>query len=427
MLSKLLLTFVAVVTLATTAGAADLAGYWRGTWIKVDDPLAVTVSFVKSEKGLVGSFDSDELQVAGIPFKEVTTTGDRVRFVLAGDATTIAFEGVLDGDKLSGSLTEGDVKGSFSLLRAKEPPSLVKREVTFQNGDVRLSGELLLPASDGRRPAIVFLHGSGPEGRWGARYLAGRFARAGFVALIYDKRGVGGSTGDWRASGFEDLANDAVAGVRLLQAEPSVDPKRIGVYGHSQGGTIAPLVVVRAQNLSFVIGSAASGVNPAEAEIYSIENSIGVPRLAGSEQADARSFVREIVDVAYNGKPRAELDVMIARFKDRSWFFNPPAPDNFYWAFSRRIAGYRPLEQWAKVRAPVLLAYGALDQRVPPQESAAAISATLKGAGNNKVAVSIFPNAGHAFHIEPQAREHGWGKRVREYADTLVNWAAAQK
>lgn len=419
--------FVLAAASIATADAADLEGHWTGTWTKAGDPISVAVDIAKTSNGHAATFDSDALQVAAIPFAEVTAAGDSVRFVLRGDATTTSFDGKLSGDTIAGTLSEGAVKGTFTLARAEPPPAIATRNVTFANGPVTLAGELLLPTTSGRHPAIIFLHGSGDEGRWASRYLARKFAAKGFVALIYDKRGVGASKGDWRTSNFEDLAGDSVAGLALLAAEPSVDPARLGVYGHSQGGTIAPLVAVRHGKLAFVIASAASGLSPADTETYSVENSIGVSGLPPTEQIDAKRFVKAIIDVAYNSAPRTQLDDVVKRFRGRSWFFQPPPPEHHYWAFSRATASYRVLDFWRQVRSSVHLVYGERDQRVPPRASADTITAALSAAGNKRLAVKIYPKASHTFHLEPQSPPGGWPKRVPGYADALVAWAQSQR
>ncbi|MCE9522739.1 MAG: alpha/beta fold hydrolase, partial [Alphaproteobacteria bacterium] len=339
---------------------------------------------------------------------------------------TTVFDGTLAGDDVSGTFTEGETTGAFHLVRAAPPAPISKREVSFANGDVKLAGEMVLPEGPGRHPTIVFLHGSGGEGRWASRYLARKFAQQGFVALVYDKRGVGQSTGEWKQAGLEELAADAVAGVRFLQTQPEVDPTSIGVYGHSQGGTLAPLVAVGEPTLAFIIASAASGLDPAETEIYSVENSIGLPELTDVERADAQRFVREIVEVAYHGRDRADLDAMAKEFGDRAWYFKPPPPDDSYWSISRKIAAFRPLDQWRQVRVPVLLVFGSHDERVPPVRSADAIVAALKSASNTKVTLKMFPNAAHTLKIVPQIPPNGWSKSVPDYAGTLVNWARAQ-
>jgi dipeptidyl aminopeptidase/acylaminoacyl peptidase len=418
---------LAAVASIGAAHAAALEGHWAGTWTKAGDALAVTVEFTKTQTGYVGAFDSDALEVAGIPLTDITPVRDSFRFELRGDATAITFFGKVANDTFTGTLEEGPIRGKFHLKRTA-PPVRKVREITFANRDITLAGELVLPASVGRHPAVLFLHGSGPEGRWASRYLARKFAARGVAALIYDKRGVGASKGDWQAAGFEVLADDAAAGIRLLAAQPEVDPARLGIYGHSQGGTISPLVAVRAAGLAFVIASAASGLDPAETEIYSVENAIGLARLPTLEQADARLFVRTIVDVAYRGVPRATLDELVLRFKDRPWFFEPPPPDHSYWTLSRRIATYRALEFWRRVKSPVLLLYGERDERVPPKPSADAILTALKAGSNPPATLKIYPSADHTLRlIRGEGQDYDWPRRVPGHADTLIDWALSQR
>ena len=411
----------------TPTHAADLAGLWNGTWTKENDALPVTVTFAKGSGGYSGSFDSDALQVAGIPLSSVTEAGGNIHFELKGDQSTAVFDGKASADRLAGEFTDGPSKGQFELDRAPTGSAAIRvREVTFVDRDVTLAGSLLLPAASGKSAAIIFLQGSGPEGRWANRYLAQKFAEHGIVALIFDKRGVGGSTGDWRRVGFEPLVDDAAAGIRFLQAQSEVDPGRIGIYGHSQGGTIAPWVAIKAKSVAFIIASAAGGLTPAEVETYSVENSIGVKSLPTAEQADARAFVRAIVDVAYRGKDHASLRAVAQRFKDRSWYFDPPPPDNSYWALSRQIAGYQPARYWRHVTAPVLLIYGLRDERVPPKASADAIVAALKRGGNGKVTVKTYPDADHTLTIVNPPRTGGWPKHEPDYAATLASWTSTR-
>jgi len=416
-----------IITMTATQ-ADDLAGGWKGTWTKDGDALPVTVTFAKTGDAYSGAFDSDVLQVAGIPLGDVGDTNGRVHFQIKGDQSTTVFDGAITGEAMSGTFTDGSGKGSFELARTALPATQIRtRDVTFQDKDVTLAGTLLLPTTPGKHPAIVFLHGSGPEGRWANHYLAQKFAEGGIVALIYDKRGVGQSTGDWQKATFEALADDAAAGIRLLQSQSEVDPTRVGIYGHSQGGTIAPLVGVRGGDLRFVIASAAGGIDPADVEIYSVENFIGLAKLPPAERADAQSYVHALIDVAYRGKNSAPLDAMAAKFKSRDWYFAPPPPGNSYWLISKQMAAFRPAEYWRQIKAPVLLIYGAHDERVPPRESANAIQAALKSGGNKNVTLKTYSNADHTFTIVDPPHKGGWPRHEPEYTDMLVNWILAQQ
>ena len=417
---------LAILTVLPASVSDSLAGGWQGTWTKQGDTLPVNVTFEKSEGGYSGFFDSDALQVSHIPFSNISNTNGKVHFVLEGDATTAVFDGTLQGDTIAGALKDDGVEGTFELHRPVLPASsLTARDVSFRNGTVVLAGTLLLPTTPGKHPAILFLQGSGPERRWANRYLAQKFAAAGFVALIYDKRGVGSSTGDWQKVGFEPLADDAVAGIRLLQSMPEVAPEKVGIYGHSQGGTIAPLVATKAGDIGFVIASAASGIAPADLETYSVENSIGVYSLPPKERADAKSYVQALMDVAFRGKAYDSLASYKMRFKSRDWYFDPPPPGDFYWTVSRQMAHYDPLSYWRRVHAPVLLLFGALDERVPSARCTLEIASALATSGNKHVTIKTYSDADHTFTIVDPPRKGGWPKREPDYAVVLTHWAAA--
>jgi pimeloyl-ACP methyl ester carboxylesterase len=412
----------------TTVAAQDrLGGTWQGYWTRAGDTMAVTMIVRHdSAAGYKATFGADRLRVAGIPFAEAQLRGCcDVTLVLRGDRTTMEFAGRLDGDSLSGAFREGTSGGRFAYARAPAaPPAIEEREISFSNGDVTLAGSLLLPAGGDSLAAVVFLHGSGAEGRWASRYLGTELALHGIAALIYDKRGVGGSTGDWRRATPDDLVGDGVAAVTRLLAEPRIDRGRIGIHGHSQGGTLAPAVAIRSPSVAFVVGSAAAGLPLDSVEIFSVRNAIQAEITTAQDSADAGAYVNELVTVAYHGRSRARFDSLVTRLRDRPWFFEPPPPADGYWSFSREFARLRPLQWWARVRVPVLLVYGAADQRVPPTASAERIAAALRGAGNGDVTVRIFPGADHTFRLAPGPS--GWPRTAPDYVTTLLDWLAGR-
>lgn len=120
--------------------------------------------------------------------------------------------------------------------------------VTFRSGDHTLAGTLTSPDGDGPAPAVLLVPGSGPVDRDSnhqrmplgiTRHLAHALHDAGFATFRYDKRGVGASTGDWRAAGLHDNIADAARALATLTAAPGVDPTTVLVVGHSEGALIA--------------------------------------------------------------------------------------------------------------------------------------------------------------------------------------------
>lgn len=417
------------VSAATAAAQGRLPGTWKGHWARAGDTMAVTLH-VRHGSGNVYSatFDSDRLRVSGIPFTDVRLQGCcDVTLVLRGDRTTATFQGTLRGDSLTGRFQESsESSGRFAFSRAQQVesrPAFDERAIAFTNGDVRLAGTLLVPRGTTAVPAVVFVHGSGAEGRWASRFLATQLASHGIAALIYDKRGVGESTGDWRQAAPEDLARDAAAAVARLHQESRIDGRRIGVHGHSQGGTLAPMVVAQSSDVAFVIASAGAGLPMDSVEIFSVLNAWYPGASSAKDSADLRDYVGELVAVAYRGRPRARLDSLASALRDRAWFVPPPAPDNSYWTFSKLYAQYEPLTWWAQVRVPVLLVYGENDQRVPARESASRIASTLaRNPSNVDVTVRIFPGADHTFRMPPGPG--GWPVTAADYVPSLLRWLA---
>src|SRR6266516_3597108 len=310
-----------------TAQQTGVAGHWEGVMIRESAELNVSFDFAGDATGLKASFNSPSQRAIGIPLQKVSYTAPHVHFELVGDETRIVFDGELIANAITGQFHEGDAKGTFSLTRAElEPPTFKQEEVSFKNGDVSLSGTLVLPLTKGPHPAVVFLHGSGPEGRYASRFLAQYFSRHGIAALIYDKRGVGKSTGDWKQSNFEALADDAISGIQMLQGRADINPKEIGIYGHSQGGSLAPFVASKSTDVGFVIAAAGSGVPMYQAEINSLTNQTRENGVSGNDLSEATAYINLLVSVARTGEGREQLDAATDKARNAKWlkFLGPP-------------------------------------------------------------------------------------------------------
>jgi pimeloyl-ACP methyl ester carboxylesterase len=133
---------------------------------------------------------------------------------------------------------------------------LTSAELTFAG----LAGTLTLPADgSGPFPVVLLLTGSGPIDRDSnhkkvrfdvTAQLSDALARAGVASFRYDKRGVGASPGDWRASGLWDNVDDAAAALAMLRGRPEVDASMIVVAGHSEGATQAIALAARDRSVA---------------------------------------------------------------------------------------------------------------------------------------------------------------------------------
>jgi alpha/beta superfamily hydrolase len=177
---------------------------------------------------------------------------------------------------------EVDSPGSWQLTQAQAPrrPQTPRppfpyqvQEVTFENtaDGVSLAGTLTIPEGEEQFPAAILISGSGPQDRDETildhkpfAVLADHLTRHGMAVLRYDDRGVGGSTGRFDAATSEDFARDAEAGFDFLRRHASIDPARVGLIGHSEGGLIAPIVAARRPEVAWIALLAGTGVNGRE-------------------------------------------------------------------------------------------------------------------------------------------------------------------
>jgi pimeloyl-ACP methyl ester carboxylesterase len=414
------------LVVSSSAAQKSIEGHWEGVMVREGAELTVSFDFTNQAKELTASFNSPTQRATGIPLRNVSYTAPKVHFELVGDATTIIFDGELNADVIAGQFREGDAKGTFSTRRvAAKPPTFKQEEVSFRNGDVTLSGTLLLPLTEAPHPAVVFLHGAGSEGRYGGRFLAEYFTRYGIAALIYDKRGVGKSTGDWKRSDFSDLAGDAIAGIHFLQQRHEINPKQIGLYGHSQGGMIAPLTASRSKDVAFIISGAGSAVPVYESEINSITNQVRAKGISGNELAEATAFIKLWVNVMRTGQGWEQFDRALEKARGTKWFpmLHVPPKDNWIWAFHKRIYDYNAADYWAQVSVPVLVIYGERDLYVPIAQSIVNIDRALAKAKNGDYTILVLPRASHAFNIEPEAGQpFEWWHMASGFPNLLTAW-----
>jgi hypothetical protein len=134
------------------------------------------------------------------------------------------------------------------------------REVAFDHGGVTFGASLRPPDGDEPVAAALIVAGSGPTDRNGdnplvageigtLRHLADVLAEHDVASLRYDKVG-SGTTGMGELTeadvGFDRFVDDARAALAFLASQPGVDPDRLSVIGHSEGGLIAELLAVEA-------------------------------------------------------------------------------------------------------------------------------------------------------------------------------------
>jgi dienelactone hydrolase len=403
---------------------AEFIGHWEGTMVRDHVPLEVSFDFKASGPHPSGTFTSLSQKAMDYPLEVLAVNGDAIHFGL-GDS--MVFDGKLSANNIIGTFTDGSAKGDFSLRRTVANPLPYDAvDVSFRDGRVTLAGTLCIPRAPGRHPAVVLLQGSGGETRWGTnRFIADRFARAGIAALVYDKRGSGASTGDWKMSSYDDLANDAIAGIDLLASRPDIDAKRIGLHGHSEGGIIAPIAAVHAPSkVAFIVAEDTVAGFVRDQDVYRVSHQIRQAGFTDAQVERALDLYKLMIEVLRGAKPYRELDAASQSVRNEDWYqwLAIPPEHSYLWTWYPKVGNLDSLVFWKQVHVPVLLVYGERDQLEPVDESLANIEAALDDVKTPYTAV-IVPNAQHNLTVQPEpGGPFFWWKAAPGLVDLVVAW-----
>ncbi|MER5426362.1 alpha/beta hydrolase family protein [Streptosporangium roseum] len=271
------------------------------------------------------------------------------------------------------------------------PSDLTATEVSFRgSGGLVMHGTVLTSASTPERaprPGVVLVHGSGtgvPRTKLMGEAVG--FAREGLSVLVYDKRSEGYSL--FRRS-FSQLADDALGAVATLRSQPGVDPAKVGVWGFSEGGWVAPIAASRSEDIAFLVLVGANGLPPLRQQTWAVAAGLRKAGVAGS-----------LVE-------RAELN-LYRTIADGGMFPEPY---------------YDPEPTLAAVRQPVLAIWGTHDLLTPPQESPPVVARALERGGNRHYTFRFFPGADHAAHQSPDGGVTRLPELAPGYADLVGSWA----
>ncbi len=318
---------------------------------------------------------------------------------------------------------------SFAIeLQARARPSdLASEDVTIVDGDVSLAGTITRPkGAAGRLPAVFFLSGSGPQDRdgfaqgldLGTHEILDHLTRAGFLVLRVDDRGVGRSTGPTVGLVFADLVADGRRAVRFLRARPDVDPARIALIGHSEGGLSAPLLAAEEPIAAVVLMAA-----PGRALEALLKEQLCLGReLAGASPAELETFERELAaflaEIAKGAAiaPAGLAPELAAFVSERAWLASHLGRD--------------VLAPLAKVSCPILILQGGRDVQVSAERDAPRIQAALDAAGHVDHELRVFPELDHLFKRageRPNELDYLKARPIApEFLEVLTAWLAAR-
>lgn len=393
-----------LILIGMLLSAAVFAGAQTGTWSGRLEVQGTRLSIVFHLEGDKPTADSPDQGVTGLPV-EVERPGAG-KIIILMPSLAARFEGQWLINKIVGTFTQMGMSLPLTLTPGENKPKrpqtpvgpfpYATEEVSFTNGDVVLNGTLALPEGVSREtPVLIMVTGSGQQNRDEELFehkpfavIADALAKAGVATLRYDDRGYGDPSANPMAWTTDDFKNDALAGMELLRKRFD----KVGVLGHSEGGTIAMMIAAE-NKADFVVSLAGMAVSGAETLVE--QNRLALAGLGfGDETVDSYC---KLVETAF--KAIVDGDMM----PDPSVYDLPESLVRNYQAVAAQIQmpyftrflslDMRPL--LGDIDCPVLALNGTKDNQVDHTSNLEAIRKGLKA--NPKDVVEPLDGLNHLF------------------------------
>lgn len=413
----------------------DIVGHWEGKIKMLTMNLDIRIRVEKTKKALNGFISIPSQKVKDYQLPVFTFKKSKVHFELPSQAGTANFDGELKSDSIKGKILQAGIQGSFYLVRGIEKPielndtkpdeplSYLEEEIAFKSGRILLAGTLTIPKDDKKYPAVILLTGNGPQNRnediFGFKIfqiIADNLTRKGFAVLRYDDRGVGGSTGNYMQSTTEDFADDAKSAIEFLKKQKNIDINKIGFIGHSEGAIIASMVAAGSADVAFIVLMSGPGVNGGDILLEQqklILKSSGVADSLIEQNLDLQKKINEALineqdlnDLRGDIQAFAEKDFetlsteIKSSIKDKKGYINTTIQSQinmFNNPWFRFYIKNDPAVTLQKVKIPVLLTFGELDQQVPVAQNKPKMEDALTIGGNKNFKTIVFPKANHLY------------------------------
>lgn len=443
-----------VALMSTTASAQEAVGDWNGLLQVGGVELRIGVKIEAGEGGaLTGSITSPDQSLGDIPISDARMDQGKLSFavpMIRGryEGQWDPIQGGWNGQWVQGgpiplTLAKGPVPSRARPQMPAKPYPYREEEVAFESAPgVRLAGALTLPEGKGPFPAAILISGSGPQDRdeqlLGHRpflVLADDLTRRGVAVLRYDDRGFAKSTGRFLDATSSDFAVDAAAAVAFLRSRKDIDPKKVGLIGHSEGGMVAPMAAAKDPRIGFVVLMAAPGVPSREvmnAQRLAVGKVYGVtPEAAARDNA----AVARIDTVLATNPDWEAAKVEAARILGEASAAAGVKPEvlmarstMLFTPWYREFIAFDPRPNLAKLRMPVLAVTGANDLQVVASQNLPAIREALKE--NKDATVVEAPGLNHLFQTSATGDPREYGRIEETFAPTALkavgDWVAAK-
>ncbi|MHC1704497.1 MAG: alpha/beta hydrolase family protein [Tenuifilaceae bacterium] len=463
--SKLVAVIFAVTTLfysnytLSQTNQQNIEGSWLGA-LKVQGielRIVFNISLDKDNK-LKSTLDSPDQGAKGIPLGKTILDGSKLTIEASNMMASYNGE-IVNDTTINGTWTQAGNSYPLNIVKQKKalvlnrpqepkpPYDYISEDVTIESKryGTTLAGTLTLPKGNGPFPAVLLITGSGLQNRdeeiFGHKpflVIADYLTKRGFAVLRCDDRGAGKSKGNLKDITTYDLSTDARASVDFLLNDKRIDPKKVGLLGHSEGGLIALMLASEKNDIAFIVSLAGPGVTGKE---ILLEQSAIISKLMEIPEKEIKSST-ELNKKIYSILEK-ELDNQIAQQKInkslKDYLTKQKEKDieqkvkemekglpitSYSWL--RYFITSDPSTYLVKIQCPVLAMNGGKDVQVISQSNLAAIDKFLKKGKNNDVTTIEVKDLNHLFQHCTTGLPSEYGKIEETFSEdalkTIGDW-----
>jgi uncharacterized protein len=271
-----------------------------------------------------------------------------------------------------------------------------------------LRGFVDIPATPGRHPVVLIIHGSGSTNvfQGSSEYLGiyeslrKTFRDAGFATAVWDKAGNGCSTGGYpHGNPIRVEARETLAALRALKQRGDIDATKMGLWGISQGGWIGPMVAVQTDDVDFLILVSAPTRDAVSQLEYQALTELRARGVSAAEVEVAAAHLRRAFAIMRAGGAVEEYVAAVEPLQKypslRDLGITVGTPEDYRRWQDTADFHYRPDTALRELHQPVLAIFGDRDVLVNWRESTRDFREAFKEGGNRDLTIKVFKNADH--------------------------------
>jgi len=353
------------------------------------------------------------------------------------------------------------VKGFTEIIKPnrpqepKAPFDYTIEEVIFENkkDNATLSGTLTYPKNKKSFPTVILISGSGPQDRNSEIFhhkpfwvIADYLTKNGIAVLRYDDRGVGKSTGDRKLATSNDFATDVEAAISFLKTKKQIDPKKIGLIGHSEGGMIAQIVASKDKSIAFIVLLASPGIPGNELlkeQAHRIGKAAGMTEEELVKAGKTNETIYNLVKSDLNQSDLvAQLNAVMSENLKENMLFQMQSPEEKEKTLTQQTQGitvpwfryfmrFNPSDYIEKIKCPILALNGDKDLQVIAESNLTAIAEAVKKAGHKNSTIKEYPNLNHLFQESETGKIEEYETLEQTFSPEVLkdikNWILLQK